>query len=378
MSEYQYYGFRAIDHPVSDENLKFMRKQSTRANVTPWSFDNEYHFGDFRGDSDEMLRRGYDIHIHYADFGIRSLYFRLPAGLPPGAEPYLVKHAFAFVPDKQKPGGILRITPYIESGELEESYDGAARLASFVPLRAEIMTGDLRPFYIAHLAVACDAEHDPDELPEPPIPAGLDRLTAAQRSLADWYGIDEALLREAAKSGPPPASAAKSHSPVDWLRSVPPAMKDAWLARLLSEPHAPVRDEMLAAFRKVHPEPTWPTAAGSRTIGELTEIVNSAARERQEKERALEQARLQAALEKRLRSVALDAPVILKETEKLVAERTAKAYSIAATKLAELSRALAGTDRAKLAEQHALKLRQANPRLYRLAEELKMHGLLPE
>lgn len=155
-------------------------------------------------------------------------------------------------------------------------------------------------------------------------------------------------------------------------------MKDAWPARLLSEPHAPVRDEMSAAFRKVHPEPTWPTAPGSRTIGELTEIVNSAARERKEKELAQERARQQAALEKRLRSVALDAPSILDETEKLVAERTAKAYALAAQKLAELSLALAGTDRAELAKQHALKLRQAHPRLVRLTEELKKHGLLPE
>ena len=35
MSEYQYYGFRAIDRPVTEENLKFMRRQSTRADVTP-------------------------------------------------------------------------------------------------------------------------------------------------------------------------------------------------------------------------------------------------------------------------------------------------------------------------------------------------------
>ena len=268
--------------------------------------------------------------------------------------------------------------PYLEPGDLEEPYDAAARLVSFAPLRAEILAGDLRPFYVAHPAIASDSGHDPDELPEPPVPAGLDRLTAAQRSPADWYGIDEELLREAAKSGPPPASAAKSHPPADWLRGVPAATKDGRPARLLGDPHAPVRDEMLTAFRKAYSEPTWPTAPVSRTIGELAEIVHSAARERQAKERAQEQAKQQAALEKRYRMVAADAPSILKETEKLVAERTAKAYGIAAQKLAELSRALAGTDRAELAKQHALKLRQAYPRLVRLAEELKKHGLLPE
>jgi hypothetical protein len=62
MSEYRYIGFRAAEKPVSDKDLEYMRQQSTRAEITPWSFDNEYHFGDFRGDAEGMLRRGYDIH----------------------------------------------------------------------------------------------------------------------------------------------------------------------------------------------------------------------------------------------------------------------------------------------------------------------------
>jgi hypothetical protein len=58
MSEYQYVGFRAIDAPVSAKNLHYMQQQSTRAEVTEWSFDNEYHFRDFHGNAEEMLRRG--------------------------------------------------------------------------------------------------------------------------------------------------------------------------------------------------------------------------------------------------------------------------------------------------------------------------------
>ena len=80
MSEYQYIAFRAIDGPVTEENLAYMRRQSTRAEVTPWAFDNEYHFGDFGGNAAEMLRRGYDFHLHYADFGQRTIMIRLPNG----------------------------------------------------------------------------------------------------------------------------------------------------------------------------------------------------------------------------------------------------------------------------------------------------------
>ncbi len=69
MSEYQCVAFRAIDKPVSNKDLEYMRRQSSRAKVTAWSFDNEYHYGDFRGNAPEMMRRGYDIHLHYANYG---------------------------------------------------------------------------------------------------------------------------------------------------------------------------------------------------------------------------------------------------------------------------------------------------------------------
>ena len=54
MSEYQYIGFRAAEKPVSDKDLEYMRKQSSRAEITPWSFDNEYDFG-------ETISRGSSI-----------------------------------------------------------------------------------------------------------------------------------------------------------------------------------------------------------------------------------------------------------------------------------------------------------------------------
>src|SRR5260370_42085891 len=118
MSEYQHVAFRAIDGPVGKENLEYMQRQSSRAEITPWSFDTEYHYGDFRGNALEMLRRGYDLHIRYANFGTRSLFLRFPHGLPNAraADPYFGKDSLKFVKDKQGPGGILCIDPYHEPG----------------------------------------------------------------------------------------------------------------------------------------------------------------------------------------------------------------------------------------------------------------------
>src|SRR5262249_10803110 len=122
MSEFQLIAFRAIDGPVSEKNLEFMRRQSTRAEITAWAFDNEYQWGDFHGNTLEMLRRGYDLPAPYANFCVRRVLTRLPSGLPDpeAAEPYFSEDTLQFHNDKQGPGATLDIDPYFEAGELEE------------------------------------------------------------------------------------------------------------------------------------------------------------------------------------------------------------------------------------------------------------------
>ncbi len=78
MSEYQYVAFRAVDRPLTDRELAYAEKQSTRAEISRWSFENEYHYGDFHGDVEGLLRHGYDVHLHYANYGTRSIALRLP------------------------------------------------------------------------------------------------------------------------------------------------------------------------------------------------------------------------------------------------------------------------------------------------------------
>lgn len=47
MGEYQYLEFRAVDRPLTSSELEYAHQQSTRAEISKWSFTNEYHFGDF-------------------------------------------------------------------------------------------------------------------------------------------------------------------------------------------------------------------------------------------------------------------------------------------------------------------------------------------
>ena len=373
MSEFQYIGFRAAEKPVSDKDLEYMRQQSSRAEVTPWSFDNEYHFGDFRGDALNMLRRGYDIHLHYANFGIRKLLIGLSYNLPsaPGAGPYLAEDRLQFLKDKQGQGGILSISPYHESGDLDELWNVQEILDRLVPLRAEILAGDLRPLYLAHLAVMSDDEHDPEETTEGPVPAGLGNLTAPQRALAELFGLSNSLIAAAAEgNSEQPVQEGPGGLHAGWLQGLPQATKDAWLLEWLADAHSSARSDMLAEFRKSRPTAVWPTVQRGRTIAEL----ESAAETIHEKavRKAAETAARQRA--KRLAAMAADPAPTLRETERLVKRRSRDSYVEIATLLKDLREALAGKKESGLAERQAQKLKKENPTLNLLTSELRRAG----
>jgi len=377
MSEYQYVAFRAVDGPVSEKNLEYMRRQSSRAEITPRSFENEYHYGAFRGDAIEMLRRGYDIHFHYANFGVRKLLIRLPHGLPdPGpAKPYFADDSLQFLKDKQGPGGIVAIEPIHEPGELEEIWEADAIIERLVPLRAEILDGDLRPLYLAHLAVACDEDHDPEETVEAPVPAGLGALSYAQQGLAELYELSEHLIAAAAQESPPMSKRTDAAAELaKWLRGQPEATKDAWLVSFVADPNSAVRAEIMAAYGKGRGEPSWPTVPPSRTIAQLRIAAEKIAHDSKRKG----DAKAASQREKRLVDMAADPKRILRETEKIVAERDTDGYRQIAEMLADLRDALAGTGQSGLAEKQAQKLRTANPTLLMLVSELRRQGFLPK
>jgi hypothetical protein len=377
MSEYQFVAFRAIDRPVGEKNLEYMQRQSSRAEITPWSFENEYHYGDFRGNAVEMLHRGYDIHLHYANFGIRKLLIRLPRGLPDtqALKPYIEKDSLRFLKDKRGPGGILSIEPFHEAGDLDELWEIDAILDRLVPLRAEILDGDLRPLYVAHLAVACDGEHDPEETREAPVPAGLGALSDAQRALAELYGLGDELIAAAARESPPiPARVDPATHYTEWLRAQKERTKNEWLSALMADPRSAVRAEILARYRTDRSMPTWPTARPNRTIAQLHAAAAEIARKAQRKA-AANAARQRA---KRLSAMAADPAGTLRETERLVAERTTDAYRRVGELLADLREALSGSGRSSLAEAHAQKLKAANPTLRLLTSELRRQGFVPK
>jgi hypothetical protein len=75
VSEYQSYEFVALDRPLTPAEMAELRSISTRAQITPTRFFNEYHWGDLKADPDKLLARYFDVHVYFANWGSRRLMF---------------------------------------------------------------------------------------------------------------------------------------------------------------------------------------------------------------------------------------------------------------------------------------------------------------
>ena len=203
MSEYQYFEFAAIDGPISDEGLRYARSCSSRANVSRVRWQNTYTFGDFHGSVDTLLMH-YNAHFYIANWGtVRlGLAFSKGAIAPEAIQPYLrggERHeetlTFKVIGNR-----------YIVWWERNEEggwgwAEGEGLIDQLIGLREEMMRGDYRALFLGWLA-----DFDSNEWRDPadaavvmaPIPAGLDRLSAAQAALIKHFPVDVDALAVAA------------------------------------------------------------------------------------------------------------------------------------------------------------------------------------
>ena len=268
MSEYQYYEFRAVDRPLTEKQMDELRELSTRAEITPTSFTNEYNYGNFRGSPEKMMDKYFDAFVYVANWGTHRLMFRIPRKFldVEAASAYCDDEVLTL--DAKKDHVVLEFLSEEEGdGEWEE---GEEYMPSLISVRAELMRGDYRAFYLGWLASIQNRDPDDEEEGEegelePPVPPGLAKLSAPLRALADFLRIDDELIAVAAKgsSGQAPAEPSREEL-ARWVKMLPTAAKDDALLRFLSEEgDLLVRAELLRQFR----ESTLPGAkvqAGSR------------------------------------------------------------------------------------------------------------------
>jgi hypothetical protein len=152
MSEYQYYEFQAIDRPLTQKEQDELGELSSRAEITSTSFTNEYNYGDFRGDENKVLAKYFDAFLYVANWGTHRVAFRLPRELVDveALRPYCDGEFVSL--HEHKNVVVVDLTTNLEGGGSWEQGEGY--LAPLLPLRSELLAGDLRPLYIGYLAFA--------------------------------------------------------------------------------------------------------------------------------------------------------------------------------------------------------------------------------
>jgi hypothetical protein len=198
MSEYQYYEFQAIDRPLSEADRQVLRDLSTRARITATSFTNSYEWGDFKGDPAKLMERWFDLHLYLANWGSRRLMIRLPKRLVDRR----LLDAFLSEVDCATfsvSGENLIVDISCDEVEFENWDDGSGWLVALAPLRAEVLAGDLRLFYLLWLT-AVQAEVFEADQPEP-MP-GIGPMSASLEAFAEFFGIDLDLVHAASMRRP--------------------------------------------------------------------------------------------------------------------------------------------------------------------------------
>ena len=297
MSEYQYFEFIAIDEPLTPKQMAELRACSTRANITPTSFVNEYHWGDLKGDPVEWMRRYFDAHVYVANWCTCVLSLRLPKSAFNTGIFRDFKTETTFSAKQTKTHWLLEwVLDENDNYNRFAEDDGRGWMGRLAPLRDELLRGDMRPLYLGWLAGVSAGEVS-DKTTEPEPPPELSRLSAAQQSLVDFLEIDEDLLSAAGLVEPPEFKrGSESDTELDaWISTLPAAEKNVILKLLLTgKPQQAERKlkRQFLARRRGQPTGAKP-ATPRRKVADLHKLAASAA-EARKKQAAIQRKKSQA------------------------------------------------------------------------------------
>ena len=314
MSEYQRYEFAALERPLTAKQMVELRAISTRAEISPTRFWNEYQWGNLKAEPRKLMERYFDAHLYFANWGTHRLMLRIPKAR---VDLTLLREYFAGGQEKRLTIAGEHVVVDLVSDTEDYEYDEENRgtLAALSPLRAELVGGDLRSVYLAWL-LSVQADDVVDDATEPPVPPGLGELTAAQQAMIEFLRIDRDLVAASALTSA--ATTDDRQRLLRWAAAMTAKEKDIWLRRAIKEPELALGTELLRAYRAMrNPD----SARNRRTVGELRVQAEAqrAAREKAEVARAKRaRAAAAAARERQLAKLARDVDGAWAELEKLV------------------------------------------------------------
>ncbi len=206
-----------------------------------------------------MVERYFDAFLYLANWGTRELILRLPARL---VDPEVVqRYCSGDAVSAWTTGDHLVVAAVSEDEEGDFEWAGEGVLASLLPLRAELLAGDLRALYLLWL-ISVQVGEVLDDAVEPAVPALLSALTGSQSALVEFLRIDWDLV-DVAAGGSPPAGEER-RDVTRWVAGLSGADRDALLIGLLEGDDPLLRAETL---RRAGPDRLAGT--GLRTAAEL-------------------------------------------------------------------------------------------------------------
>ncbi|MEA3365607.1 MAG: hypothetical protein U9Q79_08200 [Candidatus Hydrogenedentes bacterium] len=385
MSEYQYYEFQAIDRPLTDAQMKELRRFSSRAQITPTSFVNVYSWGDFKGDRDQWMKAYFDAFLYVANWGNHWLDLRVPARLlpPETISMYCTNECLVF-----HTTGEHVIVSFASEAECNEWVEDERWLPSLTPLRTDLMNGDYRSLYLGWLMAVQEGFLDDDET-EPPVPPGLDALNVPLKTLADFLRLDPDLIAAAAEGSAKAHALAPSHQEIaDWIAGMPSTEKDAAIVALGAggDPHfaSEFRQRAIREIRSARDSEGDSVDHKRRTIGQLTaraEAIRDEQRRREEEMRARETAKQEheqaEARKKHIESLVGKEKALWAKVDGLIATRQAKRYDEAVSPLQDLRDLADKEDQACAFSTRMERLRSDHARIPALLDRLRQANLIP-
>src|SRR5690606_11076987 len=156
-------------------------------------------------------RQHFDAFVYVTNWGTKQLAFRLPHNAldPDELKAYLAFDEVSL--ESSAEHTILNIYFSLEDGT-GEWIEGEGLIDSLVPLRDDLLRGDLRALYLVWLQAAIEyeaslydereieGEEEFDDLLEPPLPPGLQQLIRPVRALIEFLEIDPDLVTAAAQA----------------------------------------------------------------------------------------------------------------------------------------------------------------------------------
>lgn len=356
MSEYQYYEFIAIDEPLTPRQMAELRACSSRANITPTSFVNDYQWGDLKANPVDWMRRYFDAHVYVANWCTCVFCLRLPKSAFSAGAFREFKTETTFSVKQTKTHWLLEwILDESDNYDRFADEDGRGWMARLAPLRDELLRGDMRPFYLGWLAGVSAGEVS-EKSTEPQPPPGLSRLSAAQQSLGEFLEVDDDLLAAAGLIDPPGSKPDGADGEIDAeldasLAALPEAEKNAILKLLLTG-HVQQAERKLKlqslAWRRDQPSGAQFSGAmpatPRRKVADLHKLAASAAEARKKQaaiQRKTAEAERQAKRETYLRTLAADFNKCWRTINKHAERGIASAYDEVKRSLVDLSDAYA-------------------------------------